>query len=151
MTRVTAKTLDTLAVTLNRALGRPEQPWTRTNVRYTSNVGCIHIESQGSAYLVHEMMGTTGSVHGLYSGSAQEVAGWLRGMLAGVSAAKQAVPTLAVTSEAFCLSLNAASPDEIRDAIKVMDAAVINFGASAGLRRLAGKLRTLLRYEVRRS
>lgn len=65
--------------------------------------------------------------------------------------AKWEVPSLVVTAEAFMLTLHTATPEELQETLKVTDDIMTNFDVSAGLRRVAGKVRTLLRYEVNRS
>lgn len=54
-------------------------------------------------------------------------------------------------TSAFLRALERASPAELRDTLRAVDDVVCDMGQPASRRRLAGKIRTLLRYEVKRS
>lgn len=58
-------------------------------------------------------------------------------------------PSAANAATMLAFTLNVASPNDLRAALAAIDEIVMNMGHSARLRRIAGKLRTLLRYEVK--
>lgn len=62
--RITHKQLDRMVLALNRATGRPEQPYAKNDDtdRYEAQIGCLHISGAYGGWALHEIVSDGGGV-----------------------------------------------------------------------------------------
>lgn len=93
--RVTESELEAVCGRINKALNRPLQPWIwdETPVRkIKAQIGNFHLSGAYGGYALHEMQTEGGGVRDVFGVghvSKRELAGRMRGMLEGISAARE--------------------------------------------------------------
>jgi hypothetical protein len=65
--RITEKQLEAVCDLLNRELGRPMEPWSKTDDGYKANIGNFHISHAYGGVSLHEMVTDGGGVNDVFS------------------------------------------------------------------------------------
>lgn len=85
MERITEKQLEAIVLRLNRAMGRPETPYTDIEGKYTANIGNFHLYNAYGRIGVHEMATDGGGVRRVVDlGTKRETAEALWNILKGI-------------------------------------------------------------------
>ena len=61
--RTTIKTLETLVQWINEKTNQPLEPWTRTDKKFTANIGNYHLDGAYGGYALYQMTNEGGEVH----------------------------------------------------------------------------------------
>jgi len=62
MNRISKKLLQSRVETINCVLGMPDSPYTRTEDKFTANIGNFHLSQAYGGYCVHRMCNENGGV-----------------------------------------------------------------------------------------
>ena len=62
MNRISKKLLQSRVETINSVLGMPDSPYTRTDDKFTANIGNFHLSQAYGGYCVHRMVNEKGGV-----------------------------------------------------------------------------------------
>lgn len=88
MERITEKMLKYRLDTINKMLGAPLEPYTRTEGKYKANIGNYHLYSAYGSTGVHKMVGEGGGVTTVLGlGTKREIYDQLTALMRGIEAA----------------------------------------------------------------